>query len=320
MQVSKEESIAQLEIQPSLTRRFLKRLWHDRWIYIFLVPFLILFAMYTIWPIISSYYFSLLDWNGFDKSGTFVGLDNYVEIINDPLFWDSFKNTFVFMLFTAPTRMVIALIFAVILNDKRLPFANIFRTALFLPVVTTMAIVGVVMIFIFDPIGGPINIALREVGLIDRPIDFLNQSSTALNAAMGIHVWKWLGITLIYWLAALQTIPEELYEAARVDGASSFQLFIHITIPLLIPFVFIIFLLEAIFSLRVFALILTLTGGGPFFSTEVVEVYIYRWAFASTIPRLGYASAAAVFFGLTTMLLAIGQGFILQRLRQWRRA
>ncbi|MCA9887704.1 MAG: sugar ABC transporter permease, partial [Anaerolineae bacterium] len=179
--------------------------------------------------------------------------------------------------------------------------------ALFLPVVTTMAIIGVVMTFVFDPVGGPVNQVLLDTNLISAPINFLGRSSSALPTAMGIHVWKWFGVTLIYWLAALQTVPEELYEAARVDGANVFQTFRHITVPLLVPFGIIIVLITAIDTLRVFDLILTLTGGGPFLKTEVVEVYIYRWAFNSSIPRLGYASAAAVFFGLTTMFMAILQ-------------
>lgn len=284
-----------------------KRLWHDRWIYLFLLPTLVLHTMYTLWPIAASYWFSLLDWNGFTKTGQYIGLTNYINLIKDPLFWNAFKNTFVFMFITVPIRVSLALVAAIILSSKDLPFARFFRTALFLPVVTTMAIIGVVMIFVFDPTNGPVNLFLRQIGLIEQPVDFLGRSSTALYTAMAIHIWKWFGITLVYWLAALQTIPEVIKEAGQVDGANSWQMFRHITVPLLVPFAIIIFLVTALDTLRVFDLILTLTGGGPYFKTEVVEVYIYRWAFASTIPRLGYASAAAVFFGLATMVLALGQ-------------
>ena len=287
--------------------RLVRRLWHDRLIYLFLLPTLVLFAMFTVWPIIGSFWISLLDWNGFTREARFIGLANYVEVAADPLFWNAFRNTFFFMGISVPVRVSLALLLALILNDRRLPFASVFRTALFLPVVTTMAIIGVVMTFVFDPAGGPVNQALLGLGLVERPINFLARSATALPTAMGIHVWKWLGITLIYWLAALQTVPRELYEAAQVDGAGPRQSFWYITLPLLVPFGIIIVLITAIDTLRVFDLILTLTGGGPFLKTEVVEVYIYRWAFNSSIPRLGLASAAAVFFGLATMLLAILQ-------------
>ncbi|MCA9892250.1 MAG: sugar ABC transporter permease [Anaerolineae bacterium] len=287
--------------------RILSKLWQDRLIYLFLLPTVILFGLFTLYPMIASFLLSFQDWNGFSREATYVGLANYQEVIADPQFWLAFTNTIVFMVVTVPIRVTLALILALILNNPKLPFAGLFRTALFLPVVTTMAIIGVVMTFVFDPVGGPVNQVLLDTNLISAPINFLGRSSSALPTAMGIHVWKWFGVTLIYWLAALQTVPEELYEAARVDGANVFQTFRHITVPLLVPFGIIIVLITAIDTLRVFDLILTLTGGGPFLKTEVVEVYIYRWAFNSSIPRLGYASAAAVFFGLTTMFMAILQ-------------
>ncbi|MCB9459666.1 MAG: sugar ABC transporter permease [Anaerolineaceae bacterium] len=298
--------------------RILSKLWQDRLIYLFLLPTVILFGLFTLYPMIASFLLSFQDWNGFSREATYVGLANYQEVIADPQFWLAFTNTIVFMVVTVPIRVTLALILALILNNPKLPFAGLFRTALFLPVVTTMAIIGVVMTFVFDPVGGPVNQVLLDTNLISAPINFLGRSSSALPTAMGIHVWKWFGVTLIYWLAALQTVPEELYEAARVDGANVFQTFRHITVPLLVPFGIIIVLITAIDTLRVFDLILTLTGGGPFLKTEVVEVYIYRWAFNSSIPRLGYASAAAVFFGLTTMFMAILQALGYGMVRRMR--
>ncbi len=308
MQPSRVESASTVApVQPTALQRLFKKLWHDRLIYLFLLPTLVLYILFTLWPIIASFYMSLLDWNGFSKEAAFIGLDNYAEVIADPLFWSSFKNTIVFMAITVPIRVTLALVIALVLNDKKLPFANFFRTALFLPVITTIAIVGIVMRFVFDPAGGPVNLFLLQLGLIERPISFLGRSATALYTAMGIHVWKWFGVTLIYWLAALQTVPQETYEAAQVDGANVWHRFRFITVPLLIPFGIVIFLITAIDTLRVFDLILTLTGGGPYLSTEVVEVFIYRWAFDTAVPRLGYASAAAVFFGITTLVFAILQ-------------
>lgn len=298
--------------------QIIKQLWKDRLIYLFLLPTIVLFGLFTLYPMVVSFLISMQDWNGFSQSREFVGLSNYKEIIDDPQFWLSFKNTLVFMAVTVPIRVTLALILALVLNNPKLPFAGVFRTALFLPVVTTMAIIGVVMTFVFDPVGGPINQLLLNIHLIERPINFLGRSNTALPTAMAIHVWKWFGVTLIYWLAALQTVPQELYEAAQVDGAGLFQSFRHITVPLLIPFGIIIFLITAVDTLRVFDLILTLTGGGPFLKTEVVEVYIYRWAFNSSIPRLGYASAAAVFFGLTTLIFAIMQAIAYGLVRRMR--
>ena len=291
----------------SRPRGLLARLWADRWIYLFLLPTAILYTTYSLWPIGVSWWYSLLDWNGFAANGTYVGLANYREVLRDDFFWNAVGNTFLFAAITVPVRLVLALVVAVILNDPRLPFAPLFRTALFLPVVTTTAIVGVVMQFVFDPAGGPINLFLLKIGLVERPVNFLGDSSTAIYTVMAVHVWKWFGVTMIYWLAALQTIPADLYEAARVDGANAWRLFRDITVPVLKPFALIIGTLTFIDTLEIFDLMLTMTGGGPFFSTEVIDVFIYRQAFAASVPRLGYASAAAVAFGLLTIVLAVVQ-------------
>lgn len=295
------------------------RLWADRWIYLFLLPTAVLYTMYTLWPVGVSYWYSLLNWNGFGENGTYIGLANYREVFRDRFFWNAVGNTFLFAAVTVPIRLFLALAVAIMLNNRRLPFATLFRTALFLPVVTTTAIVGVVMQFVFDPAGGPVNIALLELGLVDRPVNFLGDSSTAIYTVMSVHIWKWFGVTMIYWLAALQTINQELYEAARVDGANSWRLFRDITLPILTPFTLIIATLTFLDTLEVFDLMLTMTGGGPFFSTEVIDIFIYRQAFAATIPRLGYASAAAVAFGLLTLVIAIAQFLAVRYARQSRR-
>ena len=178
---------------------------------------------------------------------------------------------------------------------------------IFLPVVTTTAIVGILMTFILAPIGGPVNSVLLQLGAIDRVQDFLGHRTSAINTAILIDVWKWFGLTLIYWLAALQTIPNDVREAARVDGASEWSILRNITLPMLKPFAVIIALITALGALHSFDLMYTLTGGGPALTTEVVEIFIYRWAFTASVPQLGYASAAAVFFGLATLGLGLLQ-------------
>jgi multiple sugar transport system permease protein len=285
-------------------------------VWVFLLPTVVLYGLYTLYPLLASYWYSLLDWNGFDTAKTFVGFANYAEVFADPLFWSSFRITALFAVVTVPARVGLALLVALLLNAKLMPFRSVFRTALFLPVVTTTAVVGVVMQLVFDPVSGPVNLILVKAGILDQGINFLGQSSTALWTAMAVYVWKWFGVTLIYWLAALQTVPEDLHEAARVDGASSTKTFWFVTLPLLRPFLLIITLLTVVDTLQVFDLMLTMTNGGPLYSTEVVEIYIYRWAFTATIPRLGYASAAAVIFGLMCTLIAVGQALALRSRRR----
>ncbi|QMV00893.1 ABC transporter permease subunit [Devosia sp. D6-9] len=294
-----------------------RKIWADRWIYVFLLPTLTLVGAFTIYPVIASIWFSLLDWNGFERAGAFIGLGNYHELVGDPLFWNAFRNTIVFLLLAVPLRVGIALALAVVLN-AHFPLVRVFRTAIFLPVVTTAAIVGVVMRYVLDPTGGPLNIALLNSHILGQPLNFLGNAGLALYSAVGIWVWKWLGITLIYWLAALQTIPRDLYEAAELDGATPWDRFRTITLPLLTPFTIIITLITVIEATNVFDLMLTLTGGGPFYATEVIDIFVYRQAFTSNVPRLGYSSAAAIFFGVSFVVLASIQILILRKVRSRR--
>lgn len=291
-----------------------------RWCYLFMIPSLILAAMFTFWPIVASWYYSLLDFSGFSSARPFIGLANYRELIHDPFFWRSFGHSFLFMLVTVPIRLSLSLLVAIILNDRALRLAPLFRTLFFLPVVTTTAIVGILMTFLFSPFNGPINKTLIALHLASQPVDFLGDPHRALWTIMGVQVWKSFGFTMIYWLAALQAIPAELYEAARVDGAGRGAQFRGITVPLLRPFAVVILLITAVNTLRVFDLVQTMTGGGPFFASEVVEVYIYRNAFSVSggIPREGYASSVGVFFGLTVMVIALTQAWAIRKARAVR--
>ncbi|GAA1727462.1 sugar ABC transporter permease [Brachybacterium phenoliresistens] len=275
------------------------------WIYAFLLPTVVLYGMYTLYPMIASYWYSLVEWNGFTSDQRFVGIDNYRAVLADPMFWSAVRITVVFMLIVTPLRVLGAFFLAILLNSPKLPLSSFFRTLYFLPVVTTTAIVGVVMRFVLDPASGPVSVLAGLLGL--GPIDLLGSSATALPTAALIYVWKFFGITLIYWLAALQTVPKDLYEAARIDGAGAVATFRHITLPLLIPFLAIITVLTVEDCFHAFDLMQTMTAGGPFYSTEIIEIYVYRYAFAATIPQLGFASAAAVLFGLLVLVVVGAQ-------------
>jgi ABC-type sugar transport system permease subunit len=297
-----------------------KRLYAARWCYLFMLPSFGLAILFTFWPIAASWFFSLLDWSGLSNERPFVGLDNYFELIGDAYFWQAFARSFLFMAVTVPVRLGLALLVAIVLNDPALRLAPFFRTLFFLPVVTTSAIVGLLMVFVLSPFNGPINTALVGSGLAGQPIDFLGDPATALWSIMGVTVWKQFGISMVYWLAALQTVPADQVDAARIDGAGSWQVVRYITLPHLRPFAIVIVLITAVGALRVFDLVQTMTGGGPFFSSEVMEVYIYRNAFSvqGGTPRLGYASAAGVFFGLSVMVIALSQAHVLRWARRQR--
>ena len=299
-----------------------QRMWKARWCYLFAAPSLLLACAFSFYPTIASWYFSLLDWSGFTSSMTFIGLANYQEVVHDSYFWGAFLRSFLFMFAAVPIKFVLTLIVAIILNDRLLRLSPVFRTLFFLPVVTTAAIDGIVMTFLFSPVNGPINRALIDVHVLSKPLDFLGNPHSALWTIVAVFIWKSFGIEMMYWLAALQIVPPDLYEAAKIDGAGRWALHRYLTVPIILPFAAIILILSVAGALHVFALVQTMTGGGPFFSSEVMEVYIYRTAFGGSqgVPRLGYASAAAVWFGVCVLVVALAQGLIARKANESRQA
>ena len=279
------------------------------WIYLFLAPTLILFSMYTLYPIGATVWYSLTNMRSFtSKNIAFVGLANYRALFADNQFLNSLSVTGRFLLMAVPARFLLSLLLALLLNWKRCMGKTFFRTMFFLPVLTTSAIIGVVFIMILDPTMGPVNIILDKLGMQSlASVSLLGNFNTALPTTAVVWVWKWLGNSLIYWIASLQSVPDELYEAARIDGANSWQLFKSIVMPLLIPFAVIILILTVSDAIRVFNLMLTLTNGGPYFATDTIEVFIYRYAFQLSKTRVAYASAAATVFGVICMVVVILQ-------------
>jgi multiple sugar transport system permease protein len=272
--------------------------------------------MFNGWPIVSGFYYASLDWSGFSKSKEFVGFANFVEVARDPYFWNAYRNSFAFMLGVLPIHVVVGLLIAIVLNRKDLRFAVGYRTLFFLPVVTTAAIVGIIMIFILAA-DGPVNKLLLLSKAIGKPLDFLGNPKLAMGSVIVISGWKNLGTNIVYWLAALQGIPDELYEAATVDGCGGRRLFRHITLPLILPMGAVIALLNVIGSLKAFDLIKTMTNGGPFFATDMVATYIYRFAFSSEVgvPRVGYATAAGIFFGITIIVVGAASNALAERIK-----
>lgn len=291
--------------------------WNSRIEYLFLLPGMLIFGGFILYPIVASQYFSLLNWSGFDANQTFVGFANYAELLSDKFFWDAFGRSFLFTLGTVPLQMAISLVFAIILNNKLLKLSALFRTMIFLPVVTPVAVIGIVMTIMLSPFNGPINMGMLDLGLLARPLDFLGDPKLVLWTLAAIYVWKWVGVTMVYWLAALQTVPVELYEASKLDGVKNWQMTLFVVLPMIMPFAIVIALISAISALNVFPLVQAMTQGGPYFASEVMEVYIFRNAFATAgaVPRLGYASAAGVFFGVAIMGLTILQILAVRHLR-----
>lgn len=290
--------------------------------YSLILPAVILILLFSIYPLVMSWYYSFQDWDGLDADRRFIGLDNFREIGSDPFFWGAFWRSVVFAAVATPVQLAVSLLFAVLLNNATLKARGLYRTLIFIPVVTTTAIVGIVMSFVFAPFDGPVNQILRSLNLTGMGIDFLGDPSLVLWTAIGIFVWKGCGQPMIYWLAGLQTVPVELQEAAMVDGAGWLRRLIKITIPILTPFAAMITVIVTLANLQVFAFMQTLTRGGPMFASELIELFIYRMAFGIqgevASQRLGYASAAGLTFGIALMVIGVLQILVFRRVRASR--
>ncbi|WP_300380159.1 sugar ABC transporter permease [Clostridium sp.] len=274
------------------------------WCWLFLLPMLCFYILFQLVPIIANTLYSTLNWSGISSNAIFIGLDNYKELLKDKYFWNSLLNSFKYMIMTVPVQLAISLLLAYLLTNTIKKGATVFRTIFFLPVITTTSIVGIVMVFIFGGTG-VINELLSNLGI--PGINWLGSAKTSLGVISSIGVWKEMGIFMIYWMAALQSVPEDVYDAAKIDGANSWQTFSKIVFPLILPIGKVIGLLCVMSSLKVFDLVQSMTNGGPFYSTDVISTFVYRTAYAGTggMPRAGYASAAALTFGVIVITMAL---------------
>ncbi len=261
--------------------------------YIFIAPFYILFITFMGYPLISSLILSLYDMRGF-QSRIFVGLDNFGDLFGDPIFWKSLWNTCYFALGTLTIQLPLALLLAILLNSKFVKGKNILRLAFFAPVLVAGVFVAIIFNLVYDQRSGLVN---NEFVLFGKEIGWLSEEKYVMPAVILTGVWQWTGFNMIYFLAGLQGIRQELYEAAAVDGANWWQTFIHVTLPSLRPVIAFVVVVSMIGSLQLFDLPFILTNGGePADSGTTIVMYLYKNGFQ--FMRLGYASAIgwALFF------------------------
>jgi len=288
----------------------LSRIIKHKWNYIFLVPMIILYLLFTVWPITGIIAYSFFDWDGYGPLNKFVGFSNYLEAVSDPYYWNAFKNTLIFAFSHMTIEVIISLVLAVLLNLSTFRAKSVYRLLIFIPVITNTVIAGMLFNSILTPLGGTLNSVLRSLKIVNEPINFLGSQKLALPTVIGVSIWKHLGVSLVYWLAALQTVPKELYEVAEIDGASKIQRFFHITIPIVAPIGVVITLFAFKNGLFPFDIVKTMTGGGPNFTTDIVDTYIYRYAFSAevAVTRYGFASAVGVVFSVCVIIITLFQG------------
>ncbi|TBL76579.1 carbohydrate ABC transporter permease [Paenibacillus thalictri] len=272
--------------------------------YLFTGPMLLGVLVFTIIPLIAGLLLSLIDWNfvsGFDKM-KFVGLNNFVRLFHDDTFIRSFKNN-ILLLIVVPATMLFSMLIAIVIN-KKVYFKDGFKVAYFMPYISSVVAVAAVWRVLMHPTYGPINQFFHSLGM-DSPPKWLADPNYAMLSVMIIMVWIQIGYNLIIYIAALQNIPKDLYEAADIDGANVWEQFRNITVPMLSPTTFFLLVTGVISSFKAFDLIAVLTQGGPANSTSVIVYYLYEAAFINL--KTGYASAMAVVLMLFVLLLTFLQ-------------
>lgn len=259
----------------------------------FLAPALIAIGVFFFIPVIAAFILSFTDFDiyslGNMQYARFVGLRNYLRLMEDPLFWKALKNTLYFLLIGGPLSIAVSLAAALLLNSKLVRFKTFFRLAYFAPVVTTLVAISVVWRFVYHPRFGLLNYALSWFGI--GATDWLGDPNWAMPAIILMAVWKNFGYNMIIFIAGLQNIPQELYEAASIDGASPWQQFRSITIPMLAPTTLFISVITMIGYFQLFAEPYVMTQGGPLNSTLSIVYYMYQQGFRWW--SMGYSAALA---------------------------
>jgi multiple sugar transport system permease protein len=264
--------------------------------FIFILPAMLGILIFIIIPIICSFGLSFAKWDLLNPI-SFAGLDNYKELFSSDLFYKILTNTIVFALATSLFGVIIPLILASILNSK-IRGSEFYKTAYFLPFITPMVVIGIVWAWIFDPNIGFIS------QVLNIHINWLYDSKFAMPALIIVSVWKLIGYNMIIFLSSLSAISQSYFEAAKIDGANSLQIFKNVTVPLLSPTIFFVVIVTSISSFQVFDLIYLMTQGGPFDSTNVLVYDIYKNAFEYF--NVGRASATAyVLFAIILVLTLI---------------
>jgi len=278
--------------------------------YLFVGPALLVLAGFIIYPALYSLLLSFYEWNGFTPEwGPFVGLDNYIQLARDEIFWRAAVNSIVFVLVRTPAEVAIAFGLALLLN-REMRGRSLLRTLFFVPVVMSLIVVTLIFQRVLEPNAGFLNVFLRSVGLDALAHPWLADPATALPVVIFVSVWKNVGFSLVILLAGLQGLPHEVIEAARVDGADRRQLTFQVVVPLMKPIIAIATVLSVIGGLKVFDLIYIMTRGGPSYATEVFATMLYREAF--DLNEMGVASAIAVIMVLVIMGTSRLQTFLLR--------
>lgn len=286
-------------IVKSTTKTKSKKLKSAITIGLFVAPALIVYTLYVLYPIFTTFIYSFYDWDGMGV-GTYVGLQNYLDLLKDAIFWKSLTNNTWVVLTSVFAQIPLGLIMALMLFAP-IKGIKFFSSIYFFPFLMSTVAVGLLWVLMFDPINGMINQLVNVFGF--ENIAWLSEPNTALFAVLLVIVWQFAPFYMILFKAAIVGIPEELYEAAEIDGASSITKFFHITFPLLMPTIVSSSILAIVGSLKAFDIFYIMTGGGPNHGTELLGTYMFKQAFINF--NMGYASAIAFVMFFLALLVTI---------------
>jgi ABC-type sugar transport system permease subunit len=286
--------------------------------YAFTGPALLVLAAFLLYPIGYSLWLSLHEWDGYTpRWGPFVGLENYRGLAGDEVFWRATINSIVFVVVRTPLEVGLGFGLALLLN-RRLAARSLLRTLFFVPVVMSLIVVTIIFQRVYEANTGLLNTMLAAVGLGAWTHAWLGDPATALAAVIAVSVWKNVGFSLVILLAGLQNLPQDVLEAARVDGANAWQVTRRMITPLMRPILALTAMLSIIGGLKVFDLVFIMTRGGPTYSSEVLATMLYREAFE--LNHMGVASAIGVILVAVVLSIARVQAFALRASEEGRSA
>jgi multiple sugar transport system permease protein len=256
--------------------------------YVFLLPGFLIFSLFTVFGVIFSLFLSFHQWDILNPAKPYVGVKNYQELLQDPNFHQAVTNTLYYVFVSIPLTLLAGLGAALLLN-QRIRARGFFRALFYIPVITPLVISAIVWKFIYNGDYGLLNYYLEKLHLISRPVEWLGNPSLAMPSVIAFSVWQSFGFAMVVYLAGLQAIPQEVVQAAEVDGAGAFQRFRYVVFPMLAPTTFFLVVVMVIQSFQAFTQIAIMTAGGPIGSTTTIVYYMYQEAFQ--FFRMGYASA-----------------------------
>jgi multiple sugar transport system permease protein len=281
--------------------RSMRREWSA---YVFLLPGFLVFSVFTVFGVVFSLYLSFHQWDILNPVKPYVGTRNYSGLLQDPNFRQSVVNTVYYTFVSIPLTLAAGLGAALLLNQK-IRGRSFFRAIFYLPVITPLVISAIVWKFIYNGDYGLLNYYLTRLHLISQPIEWLGNPSLAMPSVIAFSVWQSFGFTMVVYLAGLQAIPQEIVEAAEVDGAGAFQRFRRVIFPMLAPTTFFLVVVMVIQSFQAFTQIAIMTGGGPIGSTTTIVFYMYQQAFQ--FFRMGYASAVTWALFILVFIFTVAQ-------------